>query len=140
MSVQPVSFGARVKGNPRALLNPAEIEQGIFNSLTPSDIISTIGSSASCTSASCAGSTVSEVSGSAVDVMATAFGLKSLGINSSGIVPSSINMVESTATPATVASSVEHPGFVATVLSTVGGWFSPFFSSTKKEVKMPSRR
>lgn len=82
--------------------------------------------------------TLSNVAGSAANVVGTAFSAKASGINSSGIVPSVMEVVAPHVTPATVASSQAHPSFMGSLFSTIGDFFHGF-GNVKNKVKDPSK-
>ena len=109
-----INFGTRVK-----MRQVKEISK-----LTPgASLGSTIlGSS----SAGTVGSSMSQTVGSGSNVIGTAFSSKASAINSSGIVPSVIEAVTPHATPATVASSQNHPSFIGSLFSTIGDLFHGF--------------
>lgn len=91
-------------------------------------------------------STGSAISGSAIntaattsDVIATAYFAKSVGVDSFGIVPSVMAKSSPYATPATIASSAQHPESAGTIFSGLGAWLHSHFKITyNKAKKIPS--
>lgn len=68
----------------------------------------------------------------------TAFVSKASGLNSSGIAPFVMEMVEPFVTPAVIAASQKYPSVVGTLSTTSGDLLLPAKTVLNKSVKIPS--
>lgn len=117
MTIQPinnVSFGTRVRINRGELADIAELA-----SMTTPVISGGVASSAGLTGSSAVAS-ASNIVGLGSEVVGSAFSAKASGLGSSGIVPAVMESATPYVTPATIATSNNHPSIMGSLLSTVG--------------------
>ncbi len=133
MNIQPnIAFTAKIKISELKQLSKEAVQLSPF---------STTGSCAvGSTSAGTLGTTASNVAGSASDVLGTAFSAKASGIDSFGIVPSSLDAVAPYVTPKTIISANNNPSTMGSLFSTIGSFLHDLGKSVTvtKKVKDPS--
>ena len=131
--INNVSYKANVK------INRGELD----NLITATATIAPVATSSVASSGGAAASTVlgtaSQVAGTTFDVLGTAFSAKASGINSSGIVPSAMNLAGPHLTGETIASSNNHPSIMGSIMSTIADFFhAPSAIASNNKVKRPS--
>lgn len=131
MEIQPVSFGARIKMNDikditkniAVASEKAQLNAGFATSGSSGLGSSTVGT---------LGTTATNSIASGSDILGTAFSAHASGIDSFGIAPSVVEAITPHVTPATIASSNNHPSTIGSLFSTIGGYLS---SLTKVNIK-----
>ena len=126
-SVNNSSFTSKVRINKNIVNGAMDL-----TTVTSTGMISTGG-----LTASGLGTTASHVVGSASNVIGSAFVSKASGLNSSGIVPAAMQSAAPHVTPATVASSHNHPSTMGLLMSTIGDIFHSF-GKVQVNVKKPN--
>lgn len=89
----------------------------------------------SSSSSAISGSSVINTAATTSDVVASAFFAKASGVDSYGIVPSTMAKISPYATPATMASSAQHPETAGSVFSGLGAWLHSHFKFTDNRTK-----
>ena len=84
--------------------------------------VSTGSSVLSTSTSGVSGVIASNVVGSGLDTVGSAFSAQQLGINMSGIVPSTLEHLQGHATPETVFSAQNNPSLFGTFFSSLGGY------------------
>lgn len=124
------NFNGKVDINRLRRMNPAQAGEFTAKSSALGSLTGAV------STASTAGSASSSLAGGS-EVIGTAFVSKGSGINSSGIVPSVMEVATPHLTPASVISTNNHPSIIGSMFSTIGSWFSNVSVKTKN-IKNPS--
>ena len=133
MEIRPISFSARVKM--RDIKEVTGAVAKVSAEITPGVSSGSLGLGS--TTVGTLGTSASNTAGTASDVLGTAFSVHATGIDSFGIVPSSIEAITPHATPATIASSNNHPSIIGSLYSTIGANFHNM-GKVKVRTKDPS--
>lgn len=127
---QSPAFTARIKISEFKKFSKEALELSPF---------STTGSCAvGSSSAGTLGTTASQVAGSTFDVLGTAFSAKASGIDSFGIVQSSLDAMTPYVTPKTVISANNNPSIMGSLFSTIGDTLRNIGKTAQKQLKDPS--